>query len=85
MSVFAGGRRDNLNVFAACICYIVATSFLETTRRFVFAGIFFQNCYEYKVRRLNNISIIGHLRDTDIRQCIIYAMYTQSDTFDLLC
>ena len=30
----------------------------------------FQICYEYKVRRLNNILIIGNLRDTDIRQCI---------------
>ena len=39
MSVFAGGRRVNLNIFAACICYIVATSSVETTsRRFVFAG-----------------------------------------------
>ena len=36
MSVFAGGRRVNLNLFAACI---VATSSVETTsRRFVFAG-----------------------------------------------
>ena len=31
---------------------------------------FFQICYEYKARRLNNILIIGHLGDTDIRQCI---------------
>ena len=39
MSVFAGGRRVNLNLFATCICYIVATSSVETTsRRFVFAG-----------------------------------------------
>ena len=40
MSVFAGGRRAfNLNLFATCICYIVATSSVETTsRRFVFAG-----------------------------------------------
>ena len=36
MSVFAGGRRVNLNLFAACI---VASSSVETpTRRFVFAG-----------------------------------------------
>ena len=33
-------------------------------------GILFQICYEYKVCRLNNILIIGNLRDTDIRQCI---------------
>ena len=43
MSVFAGGQRVNLNLFATCIifilCYIVATSSVETTsRRFVFAG-----------------------------------------------
>ena len=39
MSVFADGRRVNLDLFAACICYIVATSTVETTsRRFVFAG-----------------------------------------------
>ena len=38
-SVFAVGRRVNLNLFAACICYIVATSSVETTlRRFVFVG-----------------------------------------------
>ena len=39
MSVFAGGRRVILNLFAACICYIVATSSVETTsRRFVFTN-----------------------------------------------
>ena len=39
MSVFAGGRRVNLNLIATCICYFVATSSVETTsRRFVFAG-----------------------------------------------
>ena len=39
ISVFAGGRRVHLNLFAACICYIVATSPVESTsRRFVFAG-----------------------------------------------
>ena len=31
MSVFAGGRRVNLNIFSACICYIVASSSVETT------------------------------------------------------
>ena len=63
MSVFAGGRRVNLNLFAMCIklCYIVATSSVETTsRRFAFAGILFQICYAYKVRRVNNILIVGH-------------------------
>ena len=69
--MFAGGRRINHNLFAACICYIVATSFLEQHREGVrFQGIFFHICYEYKVCRLNNISIIGNRRDTDIRQCI---------------
>ena len=31
MSVFAGGRRVNLNIFSACICYIVASSSVENT------------------------------------------------------
>ena len=51
--MFAGGRRVNLNLFAACICYIVASSSVETTSR-----------------SLNNILIVGNLRDADIRQCI---------------
>ena len=56
---------------AACICYIVATSFLEQHGEGVrLQGILFQICYEYKVCRLNNILIIGNPRDTDIRQCI---------------
>ena len=33
-------------------------------------AILFQICYEYKFRRFNNILIIDHVRDTDIRQCI---------------
>ena len=71
MSVFAGGRRVNFNLFAACICYIVASSSVETPKQgSCLQANFFQICYEYKVRRLNNILIIGHLRDTDIRQCI---------------
>ena len=62
MSVFAGGRRVNLNLFAACICYTVASSSVETASRgFMFAGFFF-----LQVRMLNNILIIGHLCDTDI-------------------
>ena len=69
--MFAGGRRVNLNLFAACICYIVATSFLEQHREGArLQRILFQICYEYKVCRLNNILIIGNPRDTDIRQCI---------------
>ena len=44
MSVFAGGRRVNLNIFVACICYIVASSSVETlSRRFVFEGNSFSN------------------------------------------
>ena len=39
MSVFSGGRRVNFKLFTACICYIVASSSVETpSRRFVFAG-----------------------------------------------
>ena len=50
MSVFTGGRRVNLNLFAACICYIVESSSVEAPSiGFVFAGNFFQICYEYKV------------------------------------
>ena len=42
MSVFAGGRTANLNLFAAWICYIVASSLVETvSRRFVFVGNLF--------------------------------------------
>ena len=53
------------------LCYIVATSFLEQHREGArLQGILFQICYEYKVRRLNNILIIGNPRDTDIRQFI---------------
>ena len=70
--------KGNLNLFAACIRYIVASSPVETpSRRFVVACrglILFQICYEYNVRRLNIILIIGHLRDTDIRQCRIYTI-----------
>ena len=67
MSVFAGGRRVNLNLFAGCICYVVATSFHEQYREGArLQGILFQICYEYKIRRLNNILIIGNPRDTDI-------------------
>ena len=61
MSVFAGGGRVNLNLFATCIFYIVATSSVETTsRRFVFAGNSFSDLLAYKVRRVNNILIIGN-------------------------
>ena len=69
--MFAGATKVNLNLFAVCICYIVATSFLEQHPvGSSWQVIMFQICYEYKVRRLNNILIIGNLRDTDIRQCI---------------
>ena len=71
MSVFAGGRRVNLNLFAACICYIVASSSVETTSRsFVFVGKFFKDLLRIQSSFLKNILIIGNLRDTDIRQCI---------------
>ena len=34
MSVFAGGRRVNLNIFSACICYIVASE--SESERYLF-------------------------------------------------
>ena len=71
MSVFAGGRRVNLNLFAACICDIVASSSVETTSRsFMFVGKFFPDLLRIQISFLKNILIIGNLRDTDIRQCI---------------
>ena len=69
MSVFAGGRRVNLNLFAACICYIVASSSVETTSRsFVFVGNFFPDLLRIQSSFLKNILMIGNLHDTDIRQ-----------------
>ena len=71
MSVFAGGRRVNLNLFAACICYTVASSSVETAwRRFVWFQAIFSGLLRIQARKLNNILIIGHLRDTDVRQYI---------------
>ena len=53
MFVFAGGRRVNLNLFAACICYNVASSSVETpSRRFLFAGNFFS-------RSVTNTKFVG--------------------------
>ena len=62
MSVFAGGRRVNLNLFAACIYVtLLQHPFLKQHREGArLQGILFQICYEYKVRRVNNILIIGH-------------------------
>ena len=70
--MFAGGRRVNLNLFAACIhVTLLQHPLLKQEKVRVCRELFFQICYEYKVRRVNNILIIGHLRDTDIiRQCI---------------
>ena len=69
--MFAGRRRVNLNLFAACICYIVASSSVETTSRsFVVVGNSFSDLLRIQSSFLNNILIIGNLRDTDIRQCI---------------
>ena len=51
MSVFSGGRRVNLNLFTACIYYTVASSSVETpSEGSCLQAIFFQTCYEYKVR-----------------------------------
>ena len=70
MSVFAGGRRVNLNIFDTCICYIVASYSVETpSRMFVFAGNSFSDLSRIQARRLT-ILIAGHFRDNDIRQCI---------------
>ena len=53
MSVFAVGCRVNLNLFAACICDIVASSSVETpSRRFVFAGNYF-------FRSVTNTKFVG--------------------------
>ena len=69
--MFAGGLRVNLNLFAACICYIVASSSVETTSRsFVFVGNSCSDLLRIQSSFLKNILIIGNLRDTDIRQCI---------------
>ena len=61
-----------ISIYLQCaLCYIVATSFREQHREGArLQGILFQFCYEYKIRRLNNILIIGNPRHTDIRQCI---------------
>ena len=67
MSVFAGGRRVNLNLFAACMLH---HPLLKHHREgSCLQAILVQICYEYKVCRLN-ILILSHLCDTDIRQCI---------------
>ena len=59
MSVFAVEPRVNLNIFALCICYTVASSSVETaSRRFVFAGNFCYYLLRIQARRLNNILII---------------------------
>ena len=75
MSVFAVGRRINLNIFAACImlhCTLLHHPLLKYHREEVFVGkIIFQICYEYNVCKLNNILISSHLRDTNIIIIII--------------
>ena len=77
MSVFAGGRRVNLNLFAVYICTWLHNPLLKYHQEgSCLQAILFQICYEYNVRRLNNILINGHLHDTDIRLCI-YCTITQ--------
>ena len=50
-----------IKIYLSRACYIVATSSGETTsRRFVFAGNSFSDCYSYKVRKVNNNIIMGH-------------------------
>ena len=62
MSVFAGGRRVNLKLFATCMYVtLLHHPLLKHNREgSCLQGILFQICYEYTVRRLNNILIIGH-------------------------
>ena len=80
MSVFAGGRRVNLIIYLLC-AYVTLLQHpfwkqhREGTR---LQGILFQICYEYKVRRVNNILIIGH-------PVTLILDNIQSHTFDLLC
>ena len=50
-----------IKIYLSRACYIVATYSGETTsRRFVFAGNSFSDCYSYKVRKVNNNIIMGH-------------------------
>ena len=59
MSVFASGRRVNLNLFAYVT--LLQHPLLKQHREgSCLQGILFPICYEYKVRRVYNILIIGH-------------------------
>ena len=62
MSVFAGGRRVNLKLFATCMYVTLLHHPLLKHHRegSCLQAILFQICYEYTVCRLNNILIIGH-------------------------
>ena len=62
MSVFAGGRRVNLKLFAARIYVTLLQHPLLKQHRegSCLQGIILQICYEYKVCRVNNILVIGH-------------------------
>ena len=100
MSVFAGGQRVNLNLFAVCTRRSFGDDMLtpspnhgtqwlpndDDDKYYVtllhhlllkqhrggscLQAIFVSDMLRIQARSLNNILIIGHLRDTDIRQCI---------------
>ena len=83
MSVWAGGQRVNLNLFATCKLYYVTLLqhplLKQHQEGLCLQGILFQICYAYKVRRVNNI-LIGHPVTL-----ILDNVYIQSHKFDLLC
>ena len=60
-SVFAGERRVNLNLFVHMLhcCITLCGNNIHGEGSYLQA-ILFQICYENKVRRVNNILIIGH-------------------------
>ena len=64
MSVFADGRRVNLKLFGklqhAYVTLLQHPMLKQHREGACLQGILFQICYEYNVRRLNNILIIGH-------------------------
>ena len=84
MSVFAGGRRVNLKLFATCMLLYVTLLHHPLLKHHregsCLQAILFQICYEYTVRRLNNILIIGHSVTLILDNVCI-----QSHKFDLLC
>ena len=55
MSVFAGGRGVNVNLFGRAYVTLLHHLLLKQHQEgSCLQAIFFQICYEYKARRLNN-------------------------------